>query len=195
VFVLQRILQTLNTFRLHHEIAGFRQAYIPLTIASHSFNALALVAFKSASSSRRESVFISRGRCVKNSWSAVLQALSVEKHRARSHRSGEGGIPPRAHFLFRHLILAPTLLVLLDLQQYHNTDPAMAHAKTKLAVSSLLRSSTSRLASGAPLHVRCLATPASAKSSFGTKLDEGPSFDDFVADNVPEKVVLGNTSQ
>ncbi|KAI0094617.1 lipoic acid synthase [Irpex rosettiformis] len=67
-------------------------------------------------------------------------------------------------------------------------------AQSRTAVSSLLRSSSSRATSVSPSHIRCLATPASSKSTFGRKLDEGPSFDDFVADNVPERVVLGNTS-
>ncbi|KAI0815259.1 mitochondrial Lipoyl synthase [Irpex lacteus] len=68
-------------------------------------------------------------------------------------------------------------------------------AQSRTAISSLLRSSSSRVASVSSSHVRCLATPASSKSTFGKTLDNGPSFDDFVADNVPDRVVLGNTSQ
>ncbi|KAH9944517.1 lipoic acid synthase [Epithele typhae] len=36
--------------------------------------------------------------------------------------------------------------------------------------------------------VRCLATPSSSKPSFSQTLNDGPSFDDFVADKVPERV-------
>lgn len=43
-------------------------------------------------------------------------------------------------------------------------------------------------------HVRCLATPSSSKGRFSQTLEDGPSFDDFVADRVPERVVLGNTT-
>ncbi|RPD63099.1 lipoic acid synthase [Lentinus tigrinus ALCF2SS1-6] len=41
--------------------------------------------------------------------------------------------------------------------------------------------------------IRCLATPSSSKAAFSQTLAEGPSFDDFVADRVPDRVVLGNT--
>ncbi|KAN0100727.1 hypothetical protein V8E55_000711 [Tylopilus felleus] len=46
--------------------------------------------------------------------------------------------------------------------------------------------------------VRCLATPSSvsptkAKSSFGHVLDNGPSLDDFVAEEPIQRVALGNT--
>ncbi|KAJ3558037.1 hypothetical protein NM688_g1146 [Phlebia brevispora] len=69
-------------------------------------------------------------------------------------------------------------------------------ARTTMVVSSLLRASSSRYAT-APVVVRarCLATPSSSKSSFTKILDEGPSLDDFITDNVPERVTLGNTSQ
>ncbi|OJT11364.1 Lipoyl synthase, mitochondrial [Trametes pubescens] len=43
-------------------------------------------------------------------------------------------------------------------------------------------------------HVRCLATPSSSKGRFSQTLENGPSFDDFVADRVPERVILGNTT-
>ncbi|EJD03850.1 mitochondrial Lipoyl synthase [Fomitiporia mediterranea MF3/22] len=42
--------------------------------------------------------------------------------------------------------------------------------------------------------VRCLATPSSSKGEFTRTLSDGPSLDDFIAENVPEKVVLGNTN-
>ena len=47
-------------------------------------------------------------------------------------------------------------------------------------------------------HARALATPAtsgtpvSKKSPFTETLADGPSLDDFVSDNVPERIVLGN---
>lgn len=47
-------------------------------------------------------------------------------------------------------------------------------------------------------HARALATPAASgtpvqkKSSFAETLADGPSLDDFVSDNVPERIVLGN---
>ncbi|KAI0702504.1 lipoic acid synthase [Cytidiella melzeri] len=71
----------------------------------------------------------------------------------------------------------------------------MQMAQPRTAVSSLLRSSSSRIILASPSHVRCLATPASTQSTFSRTLDDGPSFDEFVSDNVPEKVILGNTSQ
>ncbi|TRM65715.1 mitochondrial Lipoyl synthase [Schizophyllum amplum] len=46
-------------------------------------------------------------------------------------------------------------------------------------------------------HVRHLATPATglaSRASFKQALADGPSFDDFVSDSVPERVTLGNTS-
>lgn len=41
--------------------------------------------------------------------------------------------------------------------------------------------------------VRCLATPSSSKPHFSQNLAEGPTLDDFIADRVPDRVVLGNT--
>ena len=47
-------------------------------------------------------------------------------------------------------------------------------------------------------HARALAMPAASgspapkKSSFTETLADGPSLDDFVSDNVPERIVLGN---
>jgi len=58
-------------------------------------------------------------------------------------------------------------------------------------IAQLLRQRSSRIA------VRSLATasPASTstKPSFTSTLDNGPSLDDFVVGNIPERVVLGNT--
>ncbi|KAL4243076.1 Lipoyl synthase, mitochondrial [Abortiporus biennis] len=42
---------------------------------------------------------------------------------------------------------------------------------------------------------RTLATPSSSKPSFSQTLEEGPSLDDFISGNIPDRVVLGNTSQ
>ena len=39
---------------------------------------------------------------------------------------------------------------------------------------------------------RCLATPSSSKTQFSHTLEDGPSLDDFIADRVPDRVVLGN---
>lgn len=39
---------------------------------------------------------------------------------------------------------------------------------------------------------RSLAIPSSSKTDFSRTLDTGPSLDDFISENVPEKVVLGN---
>ena len=58
-------------------------------------------------------------------------------------------------------------------------------------IAQLLRQRSSRIV------VRSLATasPASTstKPSFASTLDNGPSLDDFVVGNIPERVVLGNT--
>ncbi|KAI0757151.1 lipoic acid synthase [Daedaleopsis nitida] len=53
-------------------------------------------------------------------------------------------------------------------------------------------SSGVRAARALRLQVRCLATPSSSKPSFSQNFAEGPSLDDFIADRVPERVVLGN---
>ena len=57
-------------------------------------------------------------------------------------------------------------------------------------IAQLLRQRSSRIV------IRSLATasPASTstKRSFASTLDNGPSLDDFVVGNVPERVVLGN---
>jgi len=56
--------------------------------------------------------------------------------------------------------------------------------------AQLLRQQSSRIA------IRSLATaspaPVSAKLSFASTLDNGPSLDDFIVGSVPERVVLGN---
>lgn len=64
-----------------------------------------------------------------------------------------------------------------------------------LAHSALRSASSSRTsAPGSLHHVRYLATPSPSKSAFSKKLADGPSLDDFIAGEVPERVVLGNTS-
>ena len=47
-------------------------------------------------------------------------------------------------------------------------------------------------------HIRSLATPATSgspapKKAFKDTLEQGPSLDDFISDDIPERVVLGNT--
>ncbi|KAI0735333.1 lipoic acid synthase [Earliella scabrosa] len=59
-----------------------------------------------------------------------------------------------------------------------------------LAMSQL--STAARVARTLRPQVRCLATPSSSKTTFSQTLAEGPSFDDFIADRVPDRVVLGN---
>ncbi|KAA1468164.1 Lipoyl synthase [Dentipellis sp. KUC8613] len=45
-----------------------------------------------------------------------------------------------------------------------------------------------------PVHARTLATASgSSKATFRQALSEGPSLDDFIAGDVPDRVVLGNT--
>jgi lipoic acid synthetase len=44
-----------------------------------------------------------------------------------------------------------------------------------------------------PHQIRCLATPSSSKSSFSQTLAKGPSLDDFLSEDPPSRVVLGNT--
>lgn len=50
-----------------------------------------------------------------------------------------------------------------------------------------------RAARAARPQVRCLATPSSSKSTFSQTLAQGPSLDDFIADRVSDRIVLGNT--
>ncbi|EMD41746.1 hypothetical protein CERSUDRAFT_110322 [Gelatoporia subvermispora B] len=65
----------------------------------------------------------------------------------------------------------------------------MAMVRPVCSATAVLRSVRTAL----PLqHVRTLATPSSSKSAFSQTLAEGPSLDDFITDNVPEKVVFGN---
>ncbi|THH02829.1 hypothetical protein EW026_g86 [Hermanssonia centrifuga] len=63
-------------------------------------------------------------------------------------------------------------------------------------VTSLLRAGPSRIISSVgSLHIRSLATPSSSKTNnFAKSLSEGPSLDDFIAGEVTDRVVLGNTS-
>lgn len=70
-------------------------------------------------------------------------------------------------------------------------------ARSAALVSSLLRASSSRtFAAPVCVHSRSLAVPSSSKSaSFSKTLSEGPSLDDFIAGEAPERVILGNTSQ
>ena len=49
-------------------------------------------------------------------------------------------------------------------------------------------------------HIRSLATPAATSGSLAPKketfkdtLEQGPSLDDFISGDIPERVVLGNT--
>ncbi|KAI0732253.1 mitochondrial Lipoyl synthase [Fomitopsis betulina] len=44
------------------------------------------------------------------------------------------------------------------------------------------------------VQVRTLATPSSSKTNFSQTLATGPSLDEFIAGNLPERVVLGNTT-
>lgn len=51
-----------------------------------------------------------------------------------------------------------------------------------------------------PRHIRSLATPAVTsgssapkKETFKDTLEQGPSLDDFISGDTPERVVLGNT--
>lgn len=58
--------------------------------------------------------------------------------------------------------------------------------------SHVVRASVSR-------HIRSLATPATSgssapqKTAFKDSLEQGPSLDDFISGEIPERVVLGNT--
>ncbi|TFY62152.1 hypothetical protein EVJ58_g4038 [Rhodofomes roseus] len=58
------------------------------------------------------------------------------------------------------------------------------------AASAVLRSARAPRVT----QVRTLATPSSSKASFSQTLAEGPSLDEFIAGNAPDRVVLGNTS-
>ncbi|EPT04189.1 hypothetical protein FOMPIDRAFT_1113862 [Fomitopsis schrenkii] len=44
------------------------------------------------------------------------------------------------------------------------------------------------------IRVRTLATPSSSKTNFSETLAAGPSLDEFIAGDVPKRVVLGNTT-
>ncbi|CCM00893.1 uncharacterized protein FIBRA_02939 [Fibroporia radiculosa] len=59
------------------------------------------------------------------------------------------------------------------------------------SLRSFLRASSAR---SFPRNVRTLATPSSSKTSFSQTLAEGPALDDFIAGNVSDRVVLGNTT-
>jgi lipoic acid synthetase len=63
---------------------------------------------------------------------------------------------------------------------------------------SLIRTHTRLVRASAIRHIRSLATPAtsgptvSKKTTFTASLADGPSLDDFISGDVPERVVLGN---
>lgn len=65
-----------------------------------------------------------------------------------------------------------------------------------VGVNTVLRATCSRRNGclNNAVHQRYLATPSSSKPNFTQKLDEGPSFDDFVSGDTKERIVLGNTS-
>ncbi|KAL6309979.1 mitochondrial Lipoyl synthase [Sparassis latifolia] len=63
--------------------------------------------------------------------------------------------------------------------------------RTVYAASSLLRAARIPRPS---IHTRALATASSSKPDFRQAVADGPTLDDFIADNVPDRVVLGNTS-
>ncbi|KAI1797734.1 lipoic acid synthase [Ganoderma leucocontextum] len=54
-------------------------------------------------------------------------------------------------------------------------------------------STAMRAARAARPQIRCLATPSSSKTHFSQTLEDGPSLDDFIADKVSDRVVLGNS--
>ena len=62
-----------------------------------------------------------------------------------------------------------------------------------MPLSTSQLSSAVRAARAVRPQVRCLATPSSSKPSFKQTLEDGPSLDDFIADRVSDRVVLGNT--
>ncbi|OCH96550.1 mitochondrial Lipoyl synthase [Obba rivulosa] len=68
----------------------------------------------------------------------------------------------------------------------------MAMVRPACSASSVLRSVRSVRSTPPLQHVRTLATPSSSKTTFNQTLAEGPSLDDFISDNVPDKVVFGN---
>ncbi|KAI0361789.1 lipoic acid synthase [Trametes cingulata] len=63
-----------------------------------------------------------------------------------------------------------------------------------MSLSTSQVKSAFRTARAVRAHVRSLATPSSSKPNFRQTLEDGPSLDDFIADRVPERVVLGNTT-
>ncbi|KAI0639253.1 lipoic acid synthase [Trametes polyzona] len=63
-----------------------------------------------------------------------------------------------------------------------------------MSFSALQAKSAARATRAVRAHIRCLASPSSTPSRFTQKLEDGPSLDDFIADRVPDRVALGNTS-
>ncbi|KAI0824196.1 lipoic acid synthase [Trametes gibbosa] len=63
-----------------------------------------------------------------------------------------------------------------------------------MSLSTSQVKSVLRAARTVRVHARCLATPSSSlsKGRFSQTLEDGPSLDDFIADKVPDRVVLGN---
>ncbi|THH07617.1 hypothetical protein EW145_g3259 [Phellinidium pouzarii] len=57
----------------------------------------------------------------------------------------------------------------------------------------ILKRTVSKQTRAVAQHVRNLATPSYSRNEFSQTLATGPSLDDFVTDNISERVVLGNT--
>src|SRR6266702_929742 len=79
----------------------------------------------------------------------------------------------------------------MPITELPNNSLSQATMSTILKYSRVARVPISR-------HARALAIPAASgspapkKSSFTETLADGPSLDDFVSENVPERIVLGN---
>ena len=92
----------------------------------------------------------------------------------------------------RHLLIPPLQRVWTLLGRWPRSRriSSLVLRGIEMIMTQLLRQRSCRIA------IRSLATaaPASAptKPSFTSTLDKGPSLDDFVAGNLPERVVLGN---
>jgi hypothetical protein len=61
-----------------------------------------------------------------------------------------------------------------------------------VSLTQLLRQRSCRIAIRSLATASSDSTPASMKPSFASTLDDGPSLDDFIVGNIPERVVLGN---
>lgn len=83
-----------------------------------------------------------------------------------------------------------------------DSDGSVSRARHRLSLSQATMSTILKYSRFARIpvsrHARALATPTASgspvpeKSSFSETLADGPSLDDFVSGNVPERVVLGN---